>query len=99
MVWPMPAIPPPELEVLARMMKGTVRAGKVDCQAHHQTCQSAGIKAYPSVRFYPHLGTTRRDQGGEHINSRDATVIADILRQRLQQLALQGKSSKPKDEL
>uniref|UniRef100_A0A9J8AIE3 DnaJ homolog subfamily C member 10 n=1 Tax=Cyprinus carpio carpio TaxID=630221 RepID=A0A9J8AIE3_CYPCA len=79
----------PEFEVLARMMKGTVRAGKVDCQAHHQTCQSAGIKAYPSVRFYPHLG-------GEHINSRDATVIADILRQRLQQLALQGKSSKPK---
>ncbi|XP_016407028.1 dnaJ homolog subfamily C member 10-like [Sinocyclocheilus rhinocerous] len=89
----------PEFEVLARMMKGTVRAGKVDCQAHYQTCQSAGIKAYPSVRFYPHLGTTRRDQGGEHINSRDATVIADILRQRLQQLALQGKSSKLKDEL
>uniref|UniRef100_A0A9J7Y4X0 DnaJ homolog subfamily C member 10 n=1 Tax=Cyprinus carpio carpio TaxID=630221 RepID=A0A9J7Y4X0_CYPCA len=89
----------PEFEVLARMMKGTVRAGKVDCQAHSQTCQNAGIKAYPSVRFYPHLGTTRRDQGGEHINSRDAPVIADILRQRLQQLALQGKSSKLKDEL
>ncbi|XP_051565165.1 dnaJ homolog subfamily C member 10-like isoform X1 [Myxocyprinus asiaticus] len=89
----------PEFEVLARMMKGTVRAGKVDCQAHYQTCQSAGIKAYPSVRFYPHLGTPRREQGGEHINSRDANVIADILRQRLQQLATQGKSSKLKDEL
>ncbi|RXN11052.1 dnaJ -like protein [Labeo rohita] len=89
----------PEFEVLARMMKGTVRAGKVDCQAHFQTCQNAGITAYPSVRFYPHIGSTRRDQGGEHINSRDATVIADILRQRLQQLALQGKSSKLKDEL
>uniref|UniRef100_A0A671NZ78 DnaJ homolog subfamily C member 10 n=1 Tax=Sinocyclocheilus anshuiensis TaxID=1608454 RepID=A0A671NZ78_9TELE len=86
----------PEFEVLARMMKGIVQAGKVDCQAHYQTCQSAGIKAYPSVRFYPHLGTTRRDQGGEHINSRNATDIADILRQRLQQLALQGKSSKLK---
>ncbi|XP_067266519.1 dnaJ homolog subfamily C member 10 [Chanodichthys erythropterus] len=89
----------PEFEVLARMMKGTVRAGKVDCQAHYQTCQSAGIKAYPTVRFYPHLGTTRRDHGGEHINSRDAAVIADVLRQRLQQLAVQGKSSKLKDEL
>uniref|UniRef100_A0A672NV00 DnaJ homolog subfamily C member 10 n=1 Tax=Sinocyclocheilus grahami TaxID=75366 RepID=A0A672NV00_SINGR len=89
----------PEFEVLARMTKGTVRAGKVDCQEHYQTCQSAGIKDYPSVRFYPHLGTTRRVQGGEHINSRDATDIADILRQRLQQLALQGKSSKLKDEL
>uniref|UniRef100_A0A672NZD0 DnaJ homolog subfamily C member 10 n=1 Tax=Sinocyclocheilus grahami TaxID=75366 RepID=A0A672NZD0_SINGR len=81
----------PEFEVLARMTKGTVRAGKVDCQEHYQTCQSAGIKDYPSVRFYPHLV-----QGGEHINSRDATDIADILRQRLQQLALQGKSSKLK---
>uniref|UniRef100_A0A4W4ETW7 DnaJ homolog subfamily C member 10 n=1 Tax=Electrophorus electricus TaxID=8005 RepID=A0A4W4ETW7_ELEEL len=49
----------PEFEVLARMLKGTVRAGKVDCQAHYQTCQSAGITAYPTVRFYPYLGTTR----------------------------------------
>lgn len=91
----------PEFESLARMVKGTVRAGKVDCQAHYQTCQNAGIKAYPTVRFYPHLGTKRRDQGGEHINSRDANVIADILRQRLQQLSpwLQDKSSKLKDEL
>uniref|UniRef100_A0A8C7IX29 DnaJ homolog subfamily C member 10 n=1 Tax=Oncorhynchus kisutch TaxID=8019 RepID=A0A8C7IX29_ONCKI len=49
----------PEFEVLARMVKGSVRAGKVDCQAHYQTCQSAGITAYPSVRFYPHLGTKK----------------------------------------
>ncbi|XP_062390184.1 dnaJ homolog subfamily C member 10 [Sardina pilchardus] len=91
----------PEFESLARVMKGTVRAGKVDCQAHYQTCHSAGVKAYPTVRFYPHLGTKRRDQGGEHINSRDAGVIADVLRQRLQQLSpwLQDKSSKLKDEL
>uniref|UniRef100_A0A673X6V7 DnaJ homolog subfamily C member 10 n=1 Tax=Salmo trutta TaxID=8032 RepID=A0A673X6V7_SALTR len=84
----------PEFEVLARMVKGSVRAGKVDCQAHYQTCQSAGITAYPSVRFYPHLGTKKRDQGGEHVNSRDANNIADVLRQRLQQLSpwLQGKS-------
>lgn len=90
----------PEFEVLARMVKGTVRAGKVDCQAHYQTCQNAGITAYPSVRFYPHLGTRRHQQGGEHINSRDANVIADILRHRLQQLSprLQGQGGF-KDEL
>uniref|UniRef100_A0A8K9XZH2 DnaJ homolog subfamily C member 10 n=1 Tax=Oncorhynchus mykiss TaxID=8022 RepID=A0A8K9XZH2_ONCMY len=84
----------PEFEVLARMVKGSVRAGKVDCQAHYQTCQSAGITAYPSVRFYPHLGTKKRDQGGEHVNSRDANNIADVLHQRLQQLSpwLQGKA-------
>uniref|UniRef100_A0A8C2WLW8 DnaJ homolog subfamily C member 10 n=1 Tax=Cyclopterus lumpus TaxID=8103 RepID=A0A8C2WLW8_CYCLU len=49
----------PEFEVMARVLKGKVRAGKVDCQAHHQTCQSAGITAYPTVRFYPYLGTRR----------------------------------------
>ncbi|XP_041700590.2 dnaJ homolog subfamily C member 10 isoform X2 [Coregonus clupeaformis] len=91
----------PEFEVLARMVKGSVRAGKVDCQAHYQTCQSAGITAYPSVRFYPHLVTKKRDQGGEHVNSRDATNIADLLRQRLQQLSpwLHGKAANFKDEL
>uniref|UniRef100_A0A8C5CJN7 DnaJ homolog subfamily C member 10 n=1 Tax=Gadus morhua TaxID=8049 RepID=A0A8C5CJN7_GADMO len=39
----------PEFEVLARMVKGEVRSGKLDCQAHQQTCQSAGITAYPTV--------------------------------------------------
>lgn len=41
------------------MLKATVMAGKVDCQAHHDTCQRAGIRSYPTVRFYPYLGTTR----------------------------------------
>uniref|UniRef100_A0A8B9LMG1 DnaJ homolog subfamily C member 10 n=1 Tax=Astyanax mexicanus TaxID=7994 RepID=A0A8B9LMG1_ASTMX len=81
----------PEFEILARMLKGTVRAGKVDCQAHYQTCQSAGITAYPTVRFYPYLGT-QRVRGGEYINSRDSNVISDVIHQRLQQLALKNKS-------
>uniref|UniRef100_A0A3Q4HXT6 DnaJ homolog subfamily C member 10 n=1 Tax=Neolamprologus brichardi TaxID=32507 RepID=A0A3Q4HXT6_NEOBR len=85
----------PEFEVLARMLKGEVRAGKVDCQAHHQTCQLAGITAYPTVRFYPYLGKKRHEQSGEHINSRDANVIADTVRQRLQQL-LPRLHNKPK---
>uniref|UniRef100_A0AAX7UDB0 DnaJ homolog subfamily C member 10 n=1 Tax=Astatotilapia calliptera TaxID=8154 RepID=A0AAX7UDB0_ASTCA len=82
----------PEFEVLARMLKGEVRAGKVDCQAHYQTCQLAGITAYPTVRLYPYLGKKR---SGEHINSRDANVIADTVRQRLQQL-LPRLHNKPK---
>ncbi|XP_032385423.1 dnaJ homolog subfamily C member 10 [Etheostoma spectabile] len=88
----------PEFETLARTLKGEVRAGKVDCQAHHQTCQSAGITAYPTVRFYPYLGTRRHEHSGEHVNSRDADVIADIVRQRLQQLSPR-LHSKRKDEL
>uniref|UniRef100_A0A3B4G111 DnaJ homolog subfamily C member 10 n=1 Tax=Pundamilia nyererei TaxID=303518 RepID=A0A3B4G111_9CICH len=82
----------PEFDVLARMLKGEVRAGKVDCQAHYQTCQLAGITAYPTVRFYPYLGKKR---SGEHINSRDANVIADTVRQWLQQL-LPRLHNKPK---
>ncbi|XP_023649546.1 dnaJ homolog subfamily C member 10-like isoform X2 [Paramormyrops kingsleyae] len=90
----------PEFEFLAQLVKGTVRAGKLDCQAYEQTCQAAGIRAYPTVRFYPYLDTTKRDQGGEHINSRDASTIAAILSQRLQALSpqLQGRT-KLKDEL
>lgn len=89
----------PEFEVLARILKGEVRAGKVDCQAHHQTCQSAGITAYPTVRFYPYKkGTRRHEHGGEHINSRDAAVIADTVRQRLQQQSPRLHNN-PKDEL
>ncbi|XP_030284460.1 dnaJ homolog subfamily C member 10 [Sparus aurata] len=88
----------PEFEVLARILKGEVRAGKVDCQAHHQTCQSAGISAYPTVRFYPYLETGRHEHSGEPLNSRDANVIADTIRQRLQQLSRRFHN-KQKDEL
>nr|XP_061826959.1 dnaJ homolog subfamily C member 10-like [Nerophis lumbriciformis]XP_061826960.1 dnaJ homolog subfamily C member 10-like [Nerophis lumbriciformis]XP_061826961.1 dnaJ homolog subfamily C member 10-like [Nerophis lumbriciformis]XP_061826962.1 dnaJ homolog subfamily C member 10-like [Nerophis lumbriciformis]XP_061826963.1 dnaJ homolog subfamily C member 10-like [Nerophis lumbriciformis] len=88
----------PEFEVLARVLKGEVRAGKIDCQAHYQTCQSAGITAYPTVRFYPYQHAKRHAQSGEHINSREANVIADIIRQRLQQLSSRSHNKK-KDEL
>lgn len=37
-----------------QMIKGKVKAGKVDCQAYAQTCQKAGIRAYPTVKFYPY---------------------------------------------
>lgn len=37
-----------------QMIKGKVKAGKVDCQAYGQTCQKAGIRAYPTVKFYPY---------------------------------------------
>lgn len=87
----------PEFEVLARSVKGEVRAGKVDCQAHYQLCQSAGINAYPTVRFYPYQGTHRSTHGGEYINSREASVIADIIRRRLEKLT--PRFNKAKDEL
>lgn len=38
-------------------VKGKVKAGKVDCQMYAQTCQTADIRAYPTVKFYPYQGT------------------------------------------
>ncbi|KAF3843681.1 hypothetical protein F7725_002530 [Dissostichus mawsoni] len=58
------------------------------------TSPPTGITAYPTVRFYPYLGTRRHEHSGEYINSRDANVIDDIITQRLQKLAprLQNKN-------
>lgn len=48
---------PMSVPVSFKTVKGKVKAGKVDCQAYPQTCQSANIKAYPTVKFYPFQGT------------------------------------------
>ncbi|XP_074550800.1 dnaJ homolog subfamily C member 10 [Halichoeres trimaculatus] len=88
----------PEFETLARILKGEVRAGKVDCQAHHYLCQSAGIMAYPTVRFSAYMGVKRHETTGDVINSRDSNKISQTIREWLQQLAPRLQN-KPKDEL
>ncbi|KAG2458910.1 DJC10 protein, partial [Polypterus senegalus] len=84
----------PEFELLARSVKQTIKAGKLDCQAYPHVCQSAGVRAYPSVRFFPYIGGTQKHPEGEHINSRESKAIADHLNQRLQQInpQIQDKS-------
>uniref|UniRef100_A0A8C4JZN9 DnaJ homolog subfamily C member 10 n=1 Tax=Dromaius novaehollandiae TaxID=8790 RepID=A0A8C4JZN9_DRONO len=90
----------PEFEILARTMKGKVKAGKVDCQAYAQTCQTADIRAYPTVKFYPYQGT-KKNVLGEHMDSRDAKGIADLLNEKLEAIQNKGKrkKSRNKDEL
>ncbi|XP_048341465.1 dnaJ homolog subfamily C member 10 [Sphaerodactylus townsendi] len=90
----------PEFEILARTVKGKVKAGKVDCQAYGQTCQSAGIQAYPTVKFYPYQGTKKKkDAFGEHIDSQDVKVIADLLLNKVEDIKNKRKASRNKDEL
>lgn len=60
------------------MIKGKVKAGKVDCQAYAQTCQKAGIRAYPTVKFYFYERAKRNFQE-EQINTRDAKAIAALI--------------------
>ncbi|XP_073927328.1 dnaJ homolog subfamily C member 10 isoform X3 [Castor canadensis] len=86
----------PEFELLARMIKGKVKAGKVDCQAYAQICQEAGIRAYPTVKFYQYDGT-KRNIWEEQINTRDAKTIAASIYRKLEILQSQGKRNK--DEL
>ncbi|XP_028024387.1 dnaJ homolog subfamily C member 10 isoform X2 [Balaenoptera acutorostrata] len=86
----------PEFELLARMIKGKVKAGKVDCQAYAQTCQKAGIRAYPTVKFYPYE-RAKRNTWGEQIDSRDAKEITTLIYEKLENLQNHGKRNK--DEL
>uniref|UniRef100_A0A8C6B6X5 DnaJ homolog subfamily C member 10 n=1 Tax=Monodon monoceros TaxID=40151 RepID=A0A8C6B6X5_MONMO len=86
----------PEFELLARMIKGKVKAGKVDCQAYAQTCQKAGIRAYPTVKFYPYE-RAKRNTWGEEIDSRDAKEITTLIYEKLENLQNHGKRNK--DEL
>uniref|UniRef100_A0A8C3RDN0 Thioredoxin domain-containing protein n=1 Tax=Cyanoderma ruficeps TaxID=181631 RepID=A0A8C3RDN0_9PASS len=59
-------------------VKGKVKAGKVDCQAYGQTCQTADIRAYPTVKVY----------------SRDAKGIADLSNEKLEAMEKQRKKKK-----
>lgn len=45
------------INISFQAVKGKVKAGKVDCQAYGHTCQTADIRAYPTVKFYPYQGT------------------------------------------
>ncbi|NXG21149.1 DJC10 protein, partial [Grallaria varia] len=87
----------PEFEILARAVKGKVKAGKVDCQAYGQTCQTADIRAYPTVKFYAYQGT-KKNVLGEHIDSRDAKGIADILNEKLEGMQNKGKRKKSRNK-
>ncbi|KAJ7345566.1 hypothetical protein JRQ81_001516 [Phrynocephalus forsythii] len=89
----------PEFEILAKTVKGKVKAGKVDCQAYPHTCQSAGIRAYPTVKFYPYQGT-KKNAFGEQIDSHDAKAIAELLLEKVEDIKnKRKKSSRSKDEL
>uniref|UniRef100_A0A8C7YPA0 DnaJ homolog subfamily C member 10 n=1 Tax=Oryzias sinensis TaxID=183150 RepID=A0A8C7YPA0_9TELE len=81
----------PEFEVLARMLKGEVRAGKVDCQAHYQTCQSAGITAYPTVKFYPYLGSQKvRTHTHTHTQANQHEVLVTYTRKGVDSYSCRG---------
>jgi hypothetical protein len=64
----------------------------VNCDRFQQLCRQLGIKAYPTVKYFP--GNTDR---GENINARDGPNILDIV-EKLKSAA-RKKSLKIRDEL
>uniref|UniRef100_A0ABI7VR27 Thioredoxin domain-containing protein n=1 Tax=Felis catus TaxID=9685 RepID=A0ABI7VR27_FELCA len=71
-------------------MKGKVKAGKIDCQASAQTCQKAGIRAYPTFKCYPYE-KAKRNIWGEQIDARNAKGIAALLNEKLKNLHTHGE--------
>ncbi|XP_056389863.1 dnaJ homolog subfamily C member 10 isoform X2 [Hyla sarda] len=89
----------PEFEYVARLLKGKVKAGKVDCQAFGHICQSAGIRAYPTVKLYPYKASEKKKNvEGEHVDSREAKEILQMVTGRVGFIEEQNKKSQ-KDEL
>lgn len=88
----------PEFEFVARLLKGKVKTGKVDCEQFGYICQRAGIRAYPTVKLYPYDGSKRRNIEGELLNSRDARDIVKIVTARIGFITTQLKAHQ-KDEL
>ena len=77
-----------DFELAAKMLDGSVRFAKVNCDVYYYTCQSAGIRAYPSVRLYPgRTGWNLQETSGipfagERRNAEDvAAWIEEILSQ------------------
>ncbi|XP_061412999.1 dnaJ homolog subfamily C member 10 [Lethenteron reissneri] len=87
----------PEFEIAARLLKGKLRTGKVNCQNDPHVCQSAGVHGYPTVMFYQYQGRSKRSTGGEEINSRNGKDIAETLLRRVGDVPLH--ESTKKDEL
>ncbi|XP_072274522.1 dnaJ homolog subfamily C member 10 [Pyxicephalus adspersus] len=89
----------PEYEMVARLLKGKVKIGKVDCQEFGHICTKAAIRAYPTVKFYPYMGTKKKNAEGEYVDSREAREIAKIVTTRIGYIKKSQLKAQQKDEL
>ncbi|KAL4217269.1 DnaJ subfamily C member 10 [Mactra antiquata] len=72
----------PEFEKVANDIEGVAKAGKVDCTQERRLCQSAGVNAYPTVRFYPGSSNgARQNAYGWDIVSQNADEISNFVKQ------------------
>uniref|UniRef100_A0A914C2D7 DnaJ homolog subfamily C member 10 n=1 Tax=Acrobeloides nanus TaxID=290746 RepID=A0A914C2D7_9BILA len=77
----------PSFEQVAKMLEGKVRLAKIDCDQYPGACQTAQVRAYPSVRLYvgaSHQGQ-RQEATGIPIQSQHPETIVNFIKQTLRQ--------------
>ncbi|KAH7726903.1 DnaJ-like protein subfamily C member 10 [Aphelenchoides avenae] len=75
----------PTYERIAKALEGRVKVAKVDCDKWPGVCQSVGVRAYPSVRFYAGSAVegTRQDHSGAPIQSQDYNGVLQLVENEL----------------
>ena len=75
----------PEYEDVARMLRGEVSVGKVNCEKYGGMCNKAAVRGYPTLRYYK--GTARAGDNdveaytSKDISERDADKLHTIVKQ------------------
>jgi DnaJ family protein C protein 10 len=87
----------PTFEALAAKLEGKVKFGKVNCQFEQYLCQIVGIRAFPTIRFYP-LGSSHGLDwsSGDNIELYDYDSILNVVQNKVKKL---GYKTAVKDEL
>lgn len=75
----------PEFEKVAENLDGIAKAGKVDCDNEPYVCEMAGVKVYPSVRYYPGTMTagTEQDPYGQDVQSQKSAAIVQFVKDNI----------------
>ncbi|VDM24465.1 unnamed protein product [Toxocara canis] len=76
----------PVFEQVAEVLDGRVKLAKVDCDQWPGVCQSANIRAYPTVRLYTGVREgIRQSAAGIAVNSQNVNTIVQIVGAKLEE--------------
>ncbi|KAK0422224.1 hypothetical protein QR680_007443 [Steinernema hermaphroditum] len=77
----------PVFEEIAQIFEGRVKLAKIDCDRHPGVCQTAFVRAYPSIRLYlgGPGGGERQDAQGIAVQSQQRDTVISIVERFLAQ--------------
>nr|CAB3238821.1 dnaJ homolog subfamily C member 10 [Phallusia mammillata] len=93
----------PKFMMLSFKFTDRVKFGKIDCQSMPSICSKNGVRAYPTIQFYPPKSGSSRP-GKESIRTQDPNEIQRIIESQMKQYETkeakkQKSKKKEKDEL